>query len=617
MQIEELIQEGLPKSVIDLWQQQIGPTLLPVQARAVRKGVLQADSRSAENGSNYLICAPTSSGKSFCAEMAAVRTIMARRRVIWLTPLRSLARQICTTLEKRYADLNLRSLIVSGDEPNNDRPFLENRYDVAVVIYEKADALLTARPDRLAGVGLVVADEVQLAFDPDRGAVVDRLLTRVKTSRMAVRLLGLSATLDDRASDLLARWLDADLISEATRPVDLLCGVAAAGNCRFRSFNTGKDHTEVFPEPAAGEDNTDFLLDVVKDTPGPALVFLKSRQDTVSLAFRLSGAVSWPPARTALDQLAAEEPSFLIRALTRALQHGVAFHSADLTRRQREIVEQAFMDKEVRAISATTTLALGVNLPAQSVFMETVRYDCGPGLERPVLVPISRQEFDNMAGRAGRLGCNEGGRGRAVLLAESEFEREVLWENYIRPNRDRDTVTVPHCGCSSELVLNLIVSNTARSRRDLETALAATLSSTANQSPTPDYVQAALEHLVADGFVRVDRHSGHLEARPLGRAVACKGLSLSDALRYRDQLDRQLPESQIGWLALAATGRDWRLPSGFLSASEMAEQGPLRLLYERFDHALTDVWLLVARRPSAAASGATGDGCPQSRTRFG
>ena len=100
MQVRDLQKYGLPASVISRWEKKQGAGLLPVQRSAVKKGLLADERRPGELG-NMLILAPTSSGKSFCAEMAAMQALCNRQRVVWLLPLKSLAEQTYRTLSDR------------------------------------------------------------------------------------------------------------------------------------------------------------------------------------------------------------------------------------------------------------------------------------------------------------------------------------------------------------------------------------------------------------------------------------------------------------------------------------------------------------------------------------
>jgi hypothetical protein len=83
--------------------------------------------------------------------------------------------------------------------------------------------------------------------------------------------VALSAVLDDETA--LARWLNCRLIKESTRPVDLLQGIAVAGNFHYRSFNTGIEGDEAFPLQPDREGLTASLLEFIRDVPPPQLGF--------------------------------------------------------------------------------------------------------------------------------------------------------------------------------------------------------------------------------------------------------------------------------------------------------------------------------------------------------
>ncbi len=600
MQIRDLEREGIPRRVIDLWRTDQGESLLPVQSRAVRAGLLAGRTGSSVGQAdgvpgNLIITAPTSSGKSFCAEMAVVTCLTERRRAVWLVPLKSLAEQIGRHLDRRYAPLGIRSLLVTGDHPEHDKPFAEGDYQIAVAIYEKLDLLATVEMDRLAGIGLCVVDELQMLAEPGRGAVLERLLTKLRAGAYRPRLLGLSASISDHAARQLADWLGASLVQENARPVDLYRGVAADGSFRYRSFNSGADGTEPFLEREPGQDQIESFVDQLRREPGSTLVFLKSRQDTMTLAFRLAAAVNWPPATAAVAALERDEPSFLSRSLIQSLRRGVAFHNADLTPRQREVVENAFLQKKVRVVFSTTTLAMGVNLPADTVYLETVKYASGVYDGRPALVPISRAEFDNMTGRAGRLGYAAAEVGRAIVLADSEFDREILWENYIVPPQ-------ADCLCSqlggmapTDWALNLIVSRLATTESELRAVYRHTLRGRLDPERMPNW-GGAVTALADAGLIGPDGAPGRYIPTAVGRALAGTGLSVSDGLGYLRRLEAGYPDTMFGWSALALSGRDWHRPPGMLSRAELASQAPLKALYQRFDYAASEAACLLPER---------------------
>jgi helicase len=428
MQLGELGRYGISERMIEVWRQRQGENLLPVQRRAIRHGLLDP---TIPGGSrpNRIIAAPTSAGKSFCGELACARALAAQQRVVMVFPLKSLVEQKYALFRRTYEPLGLKCLILTSDHPENDRRFLAGDYHIALTIQEKFDLALAGRLDLLRNIGLVVVDELQTISEPGRGAVLERLLTRILASTYRPEIVGLSAVLVDQCLDPLAAWLNAVVTEETVRPRELIRGVVADGKLTYRTYNDGRDGSEAMDTSCAVGDSEQmavWLAERIKADSGRTLIFLKSRADTVQLALRLAAELGRRGATEALKRLADEEPSFLLRSLTQALGHGTAFHNSDLSSHQRTVVEEAFCSGEVSVLCATTTLALGVNLPADTVYLETVKYTSGAYHSRPELVPISRAEFDNMSGRAGRLGFGVDTPGRAFVLAESAFDSDVL-----------------------------------------------------------------------------------------------------------------------------------------------------------------------------------------------
>lgn len=577
--------------VIDAWRQRQGETLLPIQTKAVRQGLLDPKNGvGATNKTSLLVSGPTSSGKSFCAEMAAIKALAERRRAVILVPLKALAGQKLRLFEKTYGPLGIRCLAVTADHPENNIPFSRGEYDIAVAIYEKFDLALTAGLDILANVGLVVVDEIQCVSEPGRGVVLERLLTKIMGSSYSPRLLGLSAVLGSQSEAVrpLADWLDADVVEEMSRPVDLIRGVASGGSFRYRSFNSGLEGDEPFAASCEDDDQFETFLTQVKKDGGSTLVFLKSRRDTVQYAFRAAAGANWPEATSAIRALDDEEPSFMVRSLRQALSRGVAFHNSDVSPRQRAIVEKAFCDGEVRALFSTTTLAMGVNLTADTVYLETVKYSAGQYGDRPELVPVSRAEFDNMTGRAGRLGlCDQDRRARAIVMAHSEFDRDILWENYIVGETATTVNSVLSSVPPEDWLLDFIAAGLIGSEEDIPKLFDRTLLAQETDSVCPD-CDLALTRLAE---MRLIERSGseltltsELVLTSLGRAAALGGLTIEQVEYLLQQLESGWPHTEAGWIALVLGTPGWTLPPGILTRFEHLDGLPLKMLYQQFEH---------------------------------
>jgi len=596
MKVSDLTKWGIPERIIEVWQKRQGESLLPVQIKAIRKGLLGLQEGGLEGSKvNMLLSAPTSAGKSFCAEMAAVKALTERKKSVLLFPLRSLAEENYRLIESTYGPLGVKPIIVTSDHPENDQLFREGKYEMAVAVYEKFDLLLTTALDSLANIGLVVVDEIQTIGEPGRGALLERLLTKIAASDYKPVLICLSAVIGDSAASAgrLADWLGAVLVEETARPVDLIRGVAAEGFFYHRSYNTGHDDSEPFATVKAGERQFDAFVEQIKSDTGQILVFLKSRAETVEYAFRLAAAVGWPEAKNARERLQEEEPSSLNRSLRQALARGVAFHNSDLTSGQREVVEEDFRSREIRALFSTTTLAMGVNLFADTVYLETVKYASPLYGLRPSLVPISQAEFDNMTGRAGRhKNGNQSATGKAIVLAYSDLEREILWQNYIALDKPKPVESSFNSVPLIDWTLDIISSGLATDIDGLNRVFSSTFYASGSASESPDF-EPILENLMELSLIKLTPETGQWTTTALGKAAAGSGLSVNEAKCFASKLESGYPQTLFGWLALALGSPEWAPPPGFLTRLEIAHESPLKMLYQHFDSCLDQTRFLL------------------------
>jgi len=153
--IRDLRKYGLPETLLQIWEQQQGDFLLPVQEVAVQRYDLF-------EGRSLVISSPTSSGKTFVGEMAAMRATFAGKRVLYLTPLRALAEEKYQTFQARYGTYGVKVVVATRDRREFDRDIEQGDFHLAVLVYEKLSQLLVRHPHLLRTVALVVVDELQM-----------------------------------------------------------------------------------------------------------------------------------------------------------------------------------------------------------------------------------------------------------------------------------------------------------------------------------------------------------------------------------------------------------------------------------------------------------------------
>ncbi len=431
MKLARLTEYGIPERFITRWRQTIGEELLEWQAEAVRRHDLFGSG-------SLMVLAPTSSGKTFLAEMAATASLMRRRKVVYVAPLKALVAQKYEHLREVFAlpPLGFRVVISTRDRRTADGHLRRGDFDIAVTVYEKFHALILGHIDLLSAVDLVILDEPQLLGDAKRGPAVAAICDALASVARPPRVLLLAAHLPH--AEVLSAYLKAPILHVHRRPVELRLGVLHDGHFHFREHNSAEIGDETFPwnDHLPESERPIALLDELAAGGERLLVFCPSKADchrgAAALAERRMRSVELSDD----DLWSVRSGPSLAPDLTEWLRRGVAVHHADLTPHQRTLIESSFVQGRVSVVFCTGTLAWGVHLPATVVFVEAEKYKSGPYAGHLVPAPLERLEFEGMAGRAGRLGMNAGAghtacAGRGILWSHSECEAELLWKMYV------------------------------------------------------------------------------------------------------------------------------------------------------------------------------------------
>ena len=514
----------VPAKIVATWRARIGDTLTDVQARAVRERLFE--------GQSLLVLSPTSSGKTFVGEMAAVRVAMGNKRVIYLVPLKALAEEKAREFS-RYAEHGLRVVVSHRDRREHDAAIEDGRYDIAILVFEKLERLLVSKPGLLAGVGLIVLDELQTLVDKQRGAALEILLTRLRISEHRTQFLGLSAVLAD--AEVLARWLGAKLLVSESRPVELRKGPVVGGRFLYREHNTGKVAVEQLTDFKVASDDQHLVATVqTLCRMGQALVFVPDRERSRKMAELLARHLPLDPAQAVCDELATLEEGFATSALSQTCARGVAFHNSDLTFDQRDIIERGFRSGVIRVLVSTSTLAVGVNFPVENVLIpEPWKWQFNQTCRKWTKVDLPTSEFENMAGRAGRLGFS-GSFGRALVLVPSRWHQNAIMRTLIDGPHEPVRPTLRNRRLE-DTVLELVASNAWTNETQLGEFLLETFTGFVDwaRDGAPkfrDRLVAAVERLIKQHLLyRTDGEDTQLAATRVGRIAAERGLSARTA----------------------------------------------------------------------------------------
>jgi ATP-dependent RNA helicase HelY len=392
-----------------------------------------------EEGHSVLVCAPTGAGKTVVGEFAVHLALAQGRKCFYTTPIKALSNQ-------KYADLvawhgaNTVGLL-TGDISINGGT------SVVVMTTEVLRNMLYSASSTLDRLAYVVMDEVHYLADRFRGAVWEEVILNLPES---VRLVGLSATVSN--AEEFGEWLvdvrgDTAVVVDEHRPVPLwqhmMVGSRMYDLFARNDADSGVDRRTVNPHllrrvrelerhnrwdrPRRGGPwfrppaRVDVVARLDRDALLPAITFIFSRagcesavNQCVRSGLRLTTPEESVQIRQVVDTRTADLPEGDLGVLgfgewRDALERGIAAHHAGMLPVFKETVEELFVRGLIRAVFATETLALGINMPARTVALERlVKFNGEAHLD------LTPGEYTQLTGRAGRRGIDV--EGHAVVL---------------------------------------------------------------------------------------------------------------------------------------------------------------------------------------------------------
>ncbi|XBJ11452.1 hypothetical protein VPH35_016147 [Triticum aestivum] len=507
---------------------------------------------------NLVYCASTSAGKSFVAEVLMLRRILSSQKIaILVLPYVSLCAEKAEHLEQLLAPLGKHVRSYYGNQGGGSLP---KDTSVAVCTIEKANSLVNKllEDGRLSELGIIVIDELHMVGDQHRGYLLELMLTKLRyaagegnsgsssgeTSGSSsgkagathgLQIIGMSATMPNVAA--VADWLQAALYQTAFRPVPLEEFIKV-GN---QIFDKDMNIVRVLPKIAdIGGKDPDHIVELCNEVVlegHSVLLFCSSRKGCESTAKHIAkylkvanvGSKEGSEFRDAASAVEALKrcPAGLDPVLEETLPFGVAYHHAGLTVEERDIVETCYRKGLVRVLTATSTLAAGVNLPARRVIFRQ------PRIGRDF---IDGTRYRQMAGRAGRTGIDT--KGESILVCRPEEVKRIT--GIVRSD------CPPLQSCLSEdkngmthAIMEVVAGGIVQTASDIHRYVRCTLlNSTKSFDDVVKSAQDSLRWLCHKRFVEWNNDTKIYSTTPLGRASFGSSLNPEESLVVLDDLSR-------------------------------------------------------------------------------
>ncbi len=424
---------------------------------------------------NVLLSVPTASGKSLMGYIAALKAVNRGKKALYIVPLRALAWEKVEELSL-FESIGIR---IGAEVGDYDTPSRELTHcDIIVATAEKADSLLRHRLKIIQDIGVVVADEVHMITEKKRGPVLEMVLSEILYLNPNCQIIALSATIPN-AHDI-SNWLQAVNISTFWRPVPLTNHIYFDRGI----YDISEDGTFLeIPRPVleTGRD----LIPLVKQEISEGhqcLVFTNTRRNAMAEARKFAPIVekgfikgsdnNWKKRPLILKEEFLDEnaeKSEMVEEMAGLIAKGTACHHAGLTYGMRKVIEKGFKDGTIRFLSATPTLATGVNLPARIVIVKHLhRYD-----ERSGMSPLSCLEVRQMCGRAGRPGYDN--RGEAFIRASNRNSIDDIVQRYFQSDGETIRSKLGFEGTLRTHLLSSVASGLIRDLKGLKEFIEKTL----------------------------------------------------------------------------------------------------------------------------------------------
>lgn len=391
-----------------------------VQQKAVDEGVLNRKD-------NFVIVAPTASGKTGIAELAILQELENNNKVIYAVPSHAL-------IDDKLEDFQYLSKDFKVKE-GWSRYSQWAKNELTITTFELLYRACLMSKQFLDDFSLVVVDEFHILYDKLRGYNLEKLLTIL--TECDVRMICISATFEDKEE--IREWLEAKVvyIPRKFRPVDL---------------------THDIIDLTANSSNKNLCQKLIEKGNEPYLIFCSTRRFTRDRAIIMYNQLS--EMKNDKQEIVKEVKRLISREklpeleaiLCSCLTKGVGFHHSDLHINLRNFVADLFRNRRIDYLFCTTGLAYGINFPAKAVVIaDLTLWD--PEERRSN--PIKKWLYHQMAGRAGRPQYDKEGFCYVVLRKEDDV---VKFEEYKKGVLPRATSQINYDEYFRKAILELIFS---------------------------------------------------------------------------------------------------------------------------------------------------------------
>lgn len=438
-------------SIFEFWTSQL---------RAIENGLLTKDE-------NFIVQMPTSSGKTFIAELLILKYLnkYPRKKCLYIAPFRALTNEKENELGKYFTKLGYIVSSLSGSyEIDSFQDVILTETNLLIATPEKIDCLLRFIPEYFNEVSLIVVDEGHIISDfSSRATLLEFLIIRLRIKIPEVKTLFISAVMPPRNANEYSLWLsgkdsnvlrairfsDSDIFDE-WEPTKKLISSFEEGNIIFKDirFEDEEDHTKVgailnsYLKPEFENNVPSTKIDIAAalafklSLEGGTLVFCAQQRYVESTAKALLKILEQVSCPDRFMYNTNKESSYYANIwyssnsiISKAIDHGIGIHFGDMPEQVRMAVENDFKNGKLAVLLSTNTIGQGLNFPIKNLIFYSLRI--GGGRDDY----IKHRDFWNIVGRAGRAGKETEGK---IIFIINSFNDKILFNKFTNKKNIED-----------------------------------------------------------------------------------------------------------------------------------------------------------------------------------
>lgn len=354
------------------------------------------------------ISAPTSAGKSFVLNLDLVRRIISKRgqSIVYVVPTRALIAEVSQRIRTTVREAGLTEIIIRTAPFPVARDKIGNAA-VYVLTQERLMSFITSTEGEPFITTLIV-DEAHEIQNGKRGIILQSATEIALSKNNEINILFASPLIKNPGYFLSLFEIEANgsFFVEEVSPVSQ--NIILVSEVKFKPKEVSLSLLKQDREVSIGNMKTQFNFRASKSLQRANFVAtLSSGTDSVisfsndpTEAEKVAKHIAKLSEDFILDDEVLTFIDFIKKEvhpeypLIKCIQNGVAFHYGNMPSLVRSGVEGLFKNGQIKIICCTSTLLQGVNLPAKHIVIENPK----SGNE-----PMTRANFLNLAGRAGRL----------------------------------------------------------------------------------------------------------------------------------------------------------------------------------------------------------------------